>query len=219
MQFCDPQKLNRIQNILVKVEDTCIERTQSFKYLGVTLNQSMSWADHVDAISTKVNQRIGLIRRIRDVLPLQARVTLYNTLILPLFDYGDVIWGDKNNDTIMSELQILQNKAAKVLLGQPPRSSSTEALRSLDLKSLSVRRFFHRCTAIHKCLIGETDFNFNFIKNQAVHSYNTRRSNDLRLPLPRTNWGKQTFIYQAAKDWNSLPTDLKKNTPLIYFSI
>jgi len=42
----------------------------------------------------------------------------------------------------MSELQILQNKAAKVLLGQPPRSSSTEALRSLDLKSLSVRRFF-----------------------------------------------------------------------------
>ena len=215
--FGSPQKLNRIQNILVKVEDTCIERTQSFKYLGVTLNQSMSWADHVDAISTKINQRIGLIRRIRDVLPLQVRVTLYNTLILPLFDYGDVIWGDKNNDTIMSELQILQNKAAKVLLGQPPRSSSTEALRSLDLKSLSVRRFLHRCTAIHKCLIGETDFNFNFIKNQAVHSYNTRRSNDLRLPLSQTNWGKQTFIYQAAKDWNSLPTDLKKTHFLSIF--
>ena len=114
-----------------------------------------------------------------------------------------------NNDTIMAELQILQNKAAKILLGHPTRSSTTEALRSLDLKSLSVRTFFHCCTAIHKCLIGETDFNFKFIKNQAVHSYNTRRSNDLRLLLPRTNWGKQTFIYQAAKDSNSLPTDLK----------
>ena len=89
----------------------------------------------------KINQRIGLIRRIRNLLPLQARVALYNALILPLFDYGDVIWGDKNNDTIMSELQILQNKAAKVMLGQPPRSSSTEALKSLDLKSLSTRRF------------------------------------------------------------------------------
>ena len=122
-------------------------------------------------------------------MPLQTRVTLYNTLILPLFDYGDVIWGAKNNETIMLELQILQNKAAKVLLGHPPRSSSTEALRSLDLKSLSARRFFHRRIEIHKCLIGETGFNFNFIKNQAVHSYNTRRSNDLRLPLPRTNWG------------------------------
>ena len=170
----------------------------------------MSWADHVDAISMKINQRIGLIRRIRNLLPLQARVALYNALILPLFDYGDVIWGDKNNDTIMSELQILQNKAAKVMLGQPPRSSSTEALKSLDLKSLSTRRFFHRCIAIHKCLIGETDFNFNFTKTQAVHSYNTRRSNDIRLPLPRTNWGKQTFIFHAAKDWNSHPNDLKE---------
>ena len=96
------------------------------------------------------------------------------------------------------------------MLGQPPRSSSTEALKSLDLKSLSTRRFFHRCIATHKCLIGETDFNFNFTKNQAVHSYNTRRSNDIRLPLPRTNWGKQTFIFHAAKDWNSLPNDLKE---------
>ena len=119
----------------------------------------------------------------------------------------------------MSELQILQNKAAKVLLGQPPRSSSTEALRSLDLKSLSVRRFFHRCTVIHNCLIGETDFNFNFIKNQAVHSYNTRRSNDLRLPLPRTNWGKQTFIYQAAKDWNSLQLIWKKHTSYLFLNL
>ena len=140
--FGSPQKLNRIQGISVKVEGTSIERTQSFKYLGVTLQQSMSWADHVDAISMKINQRIGLIWRIKNLLPLQARVALYNALILPLFDYGDVIWGDKNNDTIMSELQILQNKAAKAMLGQPPRSSSTEALKSLDLKSLSTRRFF-----------------------------------------------------------------------------
>ena len=113
-------------------------RTQLFKYLGVTFNQSISGADNIDVISTKINQGIGLIRRIRNVLPLQSRVTLYNTLILPLFDNGDVIWGDENNETIMSELQILQSKAAKVLLGQP----STEALRSLDLKSLSAGRFF-----------------------------------------------------------------------------
>ena len=95
------------------------------------------------------------------------------------------------------------------MLGQPPQSSSNEALKSLALKSLSTRRFF-----------GETDFNFNFTKNQAVHSYNTRRSNDIRLPLlPRTNWGKQTFIFHAAKDWNSLQTNLNECTFffIIYF--
>ena len=69
--FGSPKKLNHIQDILVEVEGTCIERTQSFKCLGMTFNQSMSWADHIDAISMKTNQRIGLIRRIRNVLPLQ----------------------------------------------------------------------------------------------------------------------------------------------------
>ena len=69
--FGSPKKLNHIQDILVEVEGTCIERTQSFKCLGMTFNQSMSWADHIDAISMKTNQRIGLIRRIRNALPLQ----------------------------------------------------------------------------------------------------------------------------------------------------
>ena len=51
-------------------------------------------------------------------------------------------------------------------------------LMSLDLKPLSTRKSFHHCSAIHKRLIFETDFSFNFIKNQAVHnSYNSRRSN------------------------------------------
>ena len=40
--FGSPQKLNHIQDILFKLEVTCTERTQSFKYLGVTFNQSMS---------------------------------------------------------------------------------------------------------------------------------------------------------------------------------
>ena len=62
--------------------------------------------------------------------------------------------------------------------------SSTEAL------PLSSRRFFNRCTAIHKCLIGSTDFQFNFIRNHAVHSHDTRHSNDLLLPLLRTYWAK-----------------------------
>ena len=35
------------------------------------------------------------------------------------------MWGDKNNNTLMGQLQVLQNKAAKVLLNLPPRSSST----------------------------------------------------------------------------------------------
>ena len=86
---------------------------------------------------------------------LHAKLTLYNCLIISLFDKGDTVWGDKNNDTLLGQLQVLQNKAAKVLLNLPPRSLSTEALDRLDVKTLSKRRHFHCCVMMQKYLFGE----------------------------------------------------------------
>ena len=52
-------------------------------------------------------------------------------MMLPLFDYADIVWGDRDNKVLMKSLQILQNEAAKVILDLPSRSSSTDALTSL----------------------------------------------------------------------------------------
>ena len=76
----------------------------------------MNWGDHVEATLTKINQRLGLLKRISYLLQLDTRITLYNSLVRPLFDYGDSIWGDKGNATLMNDLQLLQNKAAKIIL-------------------------------------------------------------------------------------------------------
>ena len=56
---------------------------------------------------------------------------VYNSMMLPLFDYADIVWGDRDNKVLMKSLQILQNEAAKVILDRPNRSSSTDALTSL----------------------------------------------------------------------------------------
>ena len=83
-----------------------------------------------------MNQRIGLLNRIKHLLPLDARVALYNALIRPLFDFADIIWGDRDNITLIHDLQILQNKAAKVILDFPNHASSTDALKTLGWPTL-----------------------------------------------------------------------------------
>lgn len=40
----------------------------------------------------------------------------FNSSILPLFYYGDGIWGDRGNTTLMAEIQVLHNKAAQLIL-------------------------------------------------------------------------------------------------------
>ena len=90
-------------------------------------------------MTTKINQRIGMMKRIQHLLLLHAKLTPYNCLIIPLFDYGLTVLGDKNNNALMRQLQAFQNKAAQVLLNLPPRSSSTEILDCLDLTRPSQR--------------------------------------------------------------------------------
>ena len=70
---------------------------------------------------------------------------------------------------------------------------------------------------MHKYLSGGIDFNFDMRRNSSFHSYQTRGSNDLHLPRVRTNWGKQTFIYQASKDWNNLDNDIKSSESMSSF--
>ena len=53
-----------------------------------------SWTDHIDYICRKISKKLGLLGRIKSCLPLSARIMFFNSFILPLFDYGDIIWGN-----------------------------------------------------------------------------------------------------------------------------
>ncbi|CAB4033674.1 Hypothetical predicted protein, partial [Paramuricea clavata] len=99
----------------------------------------------IDALSKKVSQRLGVLRRVKYLLPLHGRLAIYNSLILPLFDYADIVWGNKNNKVLMHNLQVLQNNAARTILDYPKYFSGTEALAQLNWMPLSERRRQHRC--------------------------------------------------------------------------
>ena len=84
-----------------------------------------------------MNQRIRLIRKLKHLIPINTRITLFNSLVVPVFDYVSIIWGDKNNAVIMDHLQVLQNNAAGVILDLPHFNSSvSKALDQLNWKPL-----------------------------------------------------------------------------------
>ena len=114
-------------------------------------------------------------------LRLQALLLLEdNSLVMPLFDYADLVWGDKHNVTLMTSLQVLQNKAAKIILDRPLYSSATHALATLKWVPLEKRRFQRRCIYVYKCLNGLVEHDMNFIRQQEQHNYNTRTKLNLR---------------------------------------
>ena len=76
--FGNSRELKLVNDVSLKVNSTAVERSDLFKYLGIVINQAMSWSEHIDTISTKINQRIGMIKRIRHLLCLHAKLQLLN---------------------------------------------------------------------------------------------------------------------------------------------
>ena len=60
----------------------------------------------------------------------------------------------------MNNLQVLQNKAAKLVLDKPLYSSATDALNQLGWLNLKQRSHFHRCLYVYKCVNGMTNWNY-----------------------------------------------------------
>ena len=82
--------------------------------------------------------------------------------------------GDKHNKTLMAKVQLLQNKAAKLILNKDKHSSATEAINELNWLVLSERRRQHRLSFVFKCMHGLIDWKFNFTLLREIHPYNTR---------------------------------------------
>ena len=74
----------------------------------------------------------------------------------------------------MYSLQVLQNKAAKLILDRPLYSSATHALATLNWVPLTKRRFQRRCIYVYKCLNGLVEHDMNFTRHQEQYDYNTR---------------------------------------------
>ena len=207
MVIAGRQKLARVEEIELLVNENTIEQTDSFKYLGVKLNETMEWSDHVDYIQAA--KRLGLLKRVKHLLPVKSREIMYNTMIQPILDYGDIVWGDRFNQTQMDRLQVLQNKAAKIILNKPVYSSSTSALASLGWKTLKVRRKFHRSLFYFKCSQNMSDFNFNLVHRSSINNYSTRSSSEFVTPKYTTNWGQSKSDYLFVKEFNLLSNTVK----------
>ena len=82
----------------------------------------------IEEICKKICSGIGVLRRIRQFVPQGSLVTLYNSLIQPYFDYCSPLW-DTCDKTLRNKLQILQNRAARVII----RTRYDDRIRSSDL--------------------------------------------------------------------------------------
>ena len=134
--FGTAKKFAGATDFKILIEGKEIDRVSKFCYLGVTLDENLSWKGHVGEVFNKVNKRLGLLGRIRWCLTIQAAKCTYNCLILPVLSYTDTAWGELSGEC-SNRLQRLQNQAAHITIRC---DGSSNAIKNLGWERLETIR-------------------------------------------------------------------------------
>ena len=122
----------------LQLGDTIIEQVHSFKLLGVTIQDNLSWSVHIDNIYRKTNQQLFLVRQLkRSGLNTQDLMTVYKTKIRPCLEYAAPVWATGITKAQSEMLESVQRRVVRIVF---PLMTYDEALDECGCKTLKDRR-------------------------------------------------------------------------------
>ena len=87
-----PKYNNNVELLDIKMNNQIIRRVSHTKFLGVLIDEKLTWNNHISDVTNKISKNVGVIRKLSNLLPQRILFTLYNTLILPYLWYYNVVW-------------------------------------------------------------------------------------------------------------------------------
>ena len=168
-------------------------RQDLVKYLGVNIDRSLSWKSHIDRVQQKCFAGLASIRR-AGYLPYHVRKLLYQSLVLPHLDYCAVAWHSCGVVT-SDRIERIQNYAVRVILRQPPRTSSEQLRQALGWTTLRRRRQNAMLRQVHQCLqkCAPPYLTSKFVMNSTLGYTVTQGANKLHLSRPYSNFYRNSF--------------------------
>ena len=84
------KKMNLDLNI--KVGNEIIERVNNTNFLGLIIDDDLSWKHHIIKATSKISKLCGIMVRARHYLPIRTLRTVYNAMVYPYLSYCNVEW-------------------------------------------------------------------------------------------------------------------------------
>ena len=98
----------------LKINDTIIKREEKINFLGVMLDENMTWRHHIECIETKISKNLGILYKARQLLNFKCTKQLYFSFIHSYINYGNIAWGS-TNPTKLKVILRRQKQASRVI--------------------------------------------------------------------------------------------------------
>ena len=182
-----------------------LKQLDSAKYLGVTIEQKLSWNVHISNVVKKANSSTAFLRRNLQIPQTHVKANAYNALVRPQVEYASVVW-DPFTKANIDKIEMVQRRAARFVHNNYRRDVSvSDMISKLGWRSLHQRRTDNRLIMLYKIVHGivATDFSDKLVP--VTRPSRHYHPNSFILPSETKTYIQQSFLPKTIKDWNNLP--------------
>ena len=194
-----------------------IEKVAEYKYLGIWLDEKITFKYHIDKLACNLRQKIGFFYRNISSFPVMCRKRVIEAVFLSVLDYGDVIYRNAA-PSVLKPLDTVYHSALRFISGEHYRTHHCILYDRVGWPSLVDRRNKHWYLFIFKTIDGTLPLYLKSLLEWDPGTYRTRSSDWLKLKLPtaKTKLGETAFCFNASNTWNELQLTFKICSPITY---
>ena len=197
----------------VMLNDTVLEQVDKIQFLGVVLNNKLTWEDHKHHISKKICKSLGIIYKCKNLLSEPELIKMYKTFIQPYFLYAIEVWGH-SIQSLTDTLIKLQSKVLRIIYSckrsdDAWRNNDNEIKMVKDLYNMNIGTIClkHHLGSLPNGFANEVMPNLNV--NQLGNKITRISLNQMYNYKKLTGNHDTSFKMSCIKIWNALPLDIK----------
>ncbi len=190
--------------------ETIIEPVRTMKYLGIHLDNHLSFNEHIENTIKKVNQRTRIMWKVRNFIDLNLATYLYKTLIHPLYTYCDFVY-DGCNASNKLKLEISQNAALRAVNKSPYDYPIARLHDDLEIDNLTTSRQKSTLKIVYRALSNTGPERLNNMFTVYEPNRQLRSANEKLIlpPKTRTKFAENDIAYRGCTYWNPMPLEGK----------
>ena len=183
------------------------------KYLGIIIDNNLSWKYHIDNIASKISKAIGIIARLRHFVPSQTLSNIYQCLINLYLNYGINVWG-RASKIHLNKILVLQKRAMRLVKFKGNKEHAIPLFISLNVLPVNMIYFKSVCNLMYDvsnntCPSAISNY---FVQSRNIHTHNTRHntSNNFYIQHSKLNKLNASFVRSGVKIWNNIPKSVRE---------
>ena len=201
-----------------------IPQCKSTKFLGMWIDESLNWNEHVTKIILKLKSRLNLLKVGKNLLSQHALRVMYFAQLHSVMTYGIVMWGGLTSQCNLNKIQKIQNACVRIIERQrcASQKSSFSNLRILSVSQtidLELQKLWHKYQ-LGLLPPGLKEIMSSDHKRQTLlkdHRYNTRRKNLNNIPLAKHAKYQNSFLVEGFRKYSQLPVELQETQTYTHF--